>query len=72
MRVEVRYMTGKKLVRMLLVDDDETILRFLESVITQDFQNIVQIKSTSDPETARQILETELVDILITEQGIAD
>jgi YesN/AraC family two-component response regulator len=60
-------MSEKNIVRILLIDDDPDFLALLETLIKQKFPEIVQIRSTSDAGAALRILETELVDVLITD-----
>jgi DNA-binding NtrC family response regulator len=54
-------------VRVMLVDDDPQMLRLLETVIQEGFADEVQIQSATNPKAVRQYLETEIVDLLITD-----
>jgi YesN/AraC family two-component response regulator len=53
--------------KLLLVDDDLVILRLLEDIINYDFSNVLRIRATSDPKEAQRYLESELIDIFITD-----
>ncbi len=53
--------------RLLLVDDDPSMVRLLTAIIMQSFGDEIELKSLTDPEDARQWIETEVVDILITD-----
>ena len=55
------------LTRLLLVDDDPSMVRLLTAIIMQRFGDQIELKSLTDPEDARQWIETEVVDILITD-----
>jgi DNA-binding NtrC family response regulator len=52
---------------VLLVDDDPSILKLLESFLKADFKEKVHIHSASEPTEARWRLESEVVDLLITD-----
>jgi DNA-binding NtrC family response regulator len=54
-------------VRALVVDDDPQMARLLEAVIQQACPDDVQIKTATHPKAARQYLETEVVDLLVTD-----
>ena len=60
-------MTSKTPVRVLLVDDDPDMLQLLEEIIQEGFRDEVQIRTTSDPKEARRRLESEIVDLLVTD-----
>lgn len=60
-------MTSELPVRVALVDDDPAMVRMLENVIGQRFPGDVRIKSATDPKAARRFLETEIVDLLVTD-----
>ncbi len=53
--------------KLLLVDDDPSMVRLLTAMIMQSFGDQIELKSLTDPEDARQWIETEVVDILITD-----
>ena len=54
-------------VQILVVDDDPAIVELLEGLLQQGFQDNVQIKTATDPYEARRYLETDVVDLLITD-----
>jgi DNA-binding NtrC family response regulator len=65
-------MTGNRIFQILLVDDDPDMLRLLENIIRRDFSSIVRIQALNDPQDARRCLESELIDILITDLEMPD
>jgi DNA-binding NtrC family response regulator len=50
-----------------LVDDDPDILQLLEGIIQESFPDAVEIKAVSDPKEGRRQLESEIVDLLVTD-----
>ena len=52
---------------LLLVDDDPSMVRLLAKIIDRSFGNRVQLHSLTDPKEARQWIEQNLVDILVTD-----
>ena len=60
-------MSSSRPVRILLVDDDPTIVELLEQIIRHAFPDEVQIKTAIDPKEARRHLEAEVVDLLVTD-----
>lgn len=60
-------MTSSRPVRILLVDDDPDILQLLEGIIQESFPDAVEIKAVSDPKEGRRQLESEIVDLLVTD-----
>lgn len=60
-------MISERPVRVLLVDDDPQILRFLQAVLESGLPESVRIDSTTDPEVARHYLRTDVIDILVTD-----
>jgi DNA-binding NtrC family response regulator len=58
---------NKQPFRVLLVDDDPSMLRLLEEILRQGFQDDVLIKSANDPTKARWSLDSEIIDLLITD-----
>jgi DNA-binding response OmpR family regulator len=60
-------MSNRHKFRVLLVDDDPLILRLLEDILKEEFAEDIRIKTVCDPEEARKCIETELVDLLITD-----
>jgi two-component system, response regulator YesN len=53
--------------RVLLVDDDPSMLQFIKEILLDGFSNEVRIKTACDPKEARRYLETALVDLLVTD-----
>jgi DNA-binding NtrC family response regulator len=53
--------------RVLLVDDDLSMLHLLEGILEQNFAQDVQIATVSDPKEARRCLDSEIIDLLITD-----
>jgi DNA-binding NtrC family response regulator len=60
-------MTTNSPMHVLLVDDDPSILKLLESFLQADFREEVHIHAASEPTEARWRLESEVVDLLITD-----
>jgi DNA-binding response OmpR family regulator len=60
-------MSKKQAFRVVLVDDDPAMLHLLEEILVQRFPEEVRIKTLCDPVEARRCLDTELVDLLITD-----
>lgn len=56
-----------RLTRLVLVDDDPSMVRLLTTVIRQSFASGVEITAFTDPEEAQQWIETKIVDVLITD-----
>ena len=52
---------------LLLVDDDPSMVRLLAKIIDRSFGDRMQLQSLTDPEEARQWIEQNLVDILVTD-----
>ncbi len=55
------------LTTLLLVDDDPAMVRLLTKIIDRSFGNRMQLHSLTDPRAARQWIEQNLVDILVTD-----
>ncbi len=55
------------LTTLLLVDDDPAMVRLLTRIIDRSFGNRMQLHSLTDPRAARQWIEQNLVDILVTD-----
>ena len=53
--------------RVLLVDDDPSMLHFLKEILLDGFTDEVQIKTACDPKVARRYLEANLIDLLVTD-----
>lgn len=60
-------MLPPSVIQVLVVDDDPTIVRLAEAVIAHSFGEQIRIKAVADPQAAREWLETETVDLLITD-----
>ncbi len=54
-------------VTLLLVDDDPSMVRLLARIIKRSFDDRIQLHSLTDPKEARQWIEQNLVDILVTD-----
>jgi len=54
-------------IRLLLVDDDLVMVRLLTNVIDRSFGDEIEMQSWTNPEKARECLEHELFDVLITD-----
>ena len=52
---------------LLLVDDDPCMMRLLAKIIARSFGNRMQLHSLTDPKEARQWIDRNLVDILVTD-----
>ena len=57
---------GRK-TRLLLVDDDPSMVRLLDKVIGHSFGEEIELNSLTDPTRARDALEKDLIDILVTD-----
>ncbi len=53
--------------RLLLVDDDPDMVRLLTIIIDRSFGDRMEVQSLTDPKEARQWIENNLVDILVTD-----
>lgn len=53
--------------RLLLVDDDPSMVRLLGHVIMRSFGDRIEMKSLTDPRLAQECIESDLWDILITD-----
>lgn len=53
--------------RLLLVDDDPSMVRLLAQIIERQFEGEIELTSLTDPKEARTRIETQNVDILITD-----
>ncbi len=52
---------------LLLVDDDPSMVRLLAKIIDRSFGNRMQLHTLTDPKEARQWIDRNLVDILVTD-----
>ena len=53
--------------KLLLVDDDPSMVRLLTKIIDRSFGNRVELRSLTDPKEARHWIEDNVVDILVTD-----
>ncbi len=53
--------------RLLLVDDDPAMIRLLARVIDRSFGEEIELHSLTDPAEARDAIERNLIDILVTD-----
>jgi len=53
--------------KLLLVDDDPSMVRLLTRIIDRSFGNRVQLRSLTDPKEAHRWIEDDVVDILVTD-----
>jgi len=58
----LRYLT-----KLLLVDDDPSMVRLLTKIIEREFAGTIQVTSLVDPAEAKERIEKEVVDILVTD-----
>jgi DNA-binding NtrC family response regulator len=56
-----------KKTKLLLVDDDPSMVRLLTKVIDRSFGQEIELHSLTDPTMAREAVERELIDILVTD-----
>ena len=57
----------KKKTKLLLVDDDPAMVRLLAKVIDRSFGDDMEMQSLTDPTKARDAIESDLIDILVTD-----
>lgn len=57
----------KRPTNMLLVDDDPSMVRLLTKVIEREFEGDIEVTSLVDPREARERIEQEVVEILVTD-----
>jgi YesN/AraC family two-component response regulator len=57
----------EKKIKLLLVDDDPSMVRFLTKIINLSFGEEIELQSLSDPTMARDTIERNLIDILVTD-----
>ena len=53
--------------KLLLVDDDPSMVRLLTRLIDRSFGNRMELHFLTDPKEARQWIEQNLIDILVTD-----
>ncbi len=53
--------------RLLLVDDDPSMVRLLGRVIERSFGGQIEMRTLTDPALARDAIEQDLFDILVTD-----
>ena len=56
-----------RIVQLLVVDDDPSIVRLLKEIIERQFENQIELTSLTDPKEARRRIEGQIVDILVTD-----
>jgi DNA-binding NtrC family response regulator len=54
-------------IKLLLVDDDPSMVRLLAKIIDRSFGDNVEMQSLTDPTKARDAIEKDLIDILVTD-----
>jgi DNA-binding NtrC family response regulator len=54
-------------IRILVVDDDESMTRLIKAIIEGTFGAQITTITTTDPKAAGDLLESELIDVLITD-----
>jgi DNA-binding NtrC family response regulator len=57
----------KKKTKLLLVDDDPSMVRLLAKIIDRSFGDEMELQSLTDPTKARDAIATDLFDILVTD-----
>lgn len=58
---------AKPQTRLLLVDDDPSMVRLLARIIERSFGQDMEMQSLTDPSQAREAIERGLIDILLTD-----
>ena len=53
--------------KLLLVDDDPSMIRLLTRIIERQFEGAIELTSLVDPKEARKRIEEQLIEILITD-----
>lgn len=53
--------------KLLLVDDDASMVRLLTEVVDMSFGRQIELHASTDPAEARGLIETDLIDILVTD-----
>lgn len=58
---------SNQLTKLLLIDDDPSMVRLLTRIIERSFKEEIELKSLLIPKEARAWIENEVVDILLTD-----
>jgi DNA-binding NtrC family response regulator len=53
--------------RLVLIDDDPALVRLLTAITRRSFRHDIEMQPYSDPTLARDCLERELIDIVVTD-----
>ena len=53
--------------KLILLDDDPCMVRLLANIIHRSFRHEIEMQPYSDPALARDCLERELIDIVVTD-----
>ena len=53
--------------KLLVVDDDPSMVRLLTKIIERQFEGEIELTSLTDPKEARKRIEEQVVDIVITD-----
>ena len=59
--------SGRRSIRMLLVDDDPSMLKLVRAIVERSFLDQVSVMVAEDPRVAREIIESGPLDIVITD-----
>ena len=54
-------------IRLLLVDDDPSMVRLLAAIIDRSFGDEIELQTLTDPTEARDTIEKSIIDILVTD-----
>ncbi len=57
----------KNKTKLLLVDDDPSMVRLLTKIIERSFGEDIEMQSLTDPTLAREVIDRNLIDILVTD-----
>ena len=60
------FQTSSK-TKLLLVDDDPRMVRLLAKIIERSFDDDIEMQFLTDPAKARETIEKDLIDILVTD-----
>lgn len=60
-------LSGRRSVRMLLVDDDPSMLTLVRAIVERSFPHEVSVMVAEDPRVAREMIECGPVDVVITD-----